>query len=300
LRDAASPAPTAVFALCQQGKVYVTLDSGATWTAQNTGAELDLKSIAFGDATHGLVVGDKGTMIATEDGGKKWEKRSPGTVQNLLTVFALGNHAWVGGFDGVLLHSPDSGRTWEAQKTGTTQSIESVYFADPDHGWAVGWAGTILRTVNGGKTWDAVQTKGASWSLTSVCFRDLKNGWIAGFAGQLLHSQDGGATWTPQTTPFKGWLTSVGFDQAGRAWISADDQFLLSEDGEKWRSLPTDRLWFLRQIVPVGKDLWAVGQLGLLRLVGSGTDWKPITTLVVGSAATMSAPSTAENTPPAQ
>jgi hypothetical protein len=294
LRDAASPAPTTVFALCQQGNIYATLDSGATWSGQKTGAELDLRAIAFSDANHGLVVGDKGTIIATENGGKKWEKRSGGTVQNLLTVFALGNQAWLGGFDGVLLHSADNGRTWEAQKTGTTQTIENVYFADAAHGWAVGWAGTILVTVDGGKTWTAAPSKGASWSLTSIRFRDLKNGFAAGFAGQLLRTTDGGVSWTVQTAPYKGWLTSVGFDQAGRAWITADDQFLLSEDLEKWRSLPTDSLMFLRKTFPVGKELWALGQLGLLRSSGSGTDWKSVTTLVVGSAATMSAPETIE------
>ena len=75
---------------------------------------------------------------------------------------------------------------------------------------------------------------------------------------------------------------------------------LLSEDGQKWRSIPTENLLFLRRLVPVGKELWAVGQLGLLRLSGSGADWKPVTTLIVGSAATMSAPATAENNPPQQ
>ena len=138
-------------ALCQQGRVYFSPDSGATWTAQNTGAELDLRAISFGDVNNGLVVGDKGTVIGTDNGGKKWEKRSAGTVQNLLTVFALGKDAWLGGFDGVIMHSGDSGRTWEVQKTGTTQSIESAYLADTSHGWAVGWAETILRTVDGGK-----------------------------------------------------------------------------------------------------------------------------------------------------
>ena len=52
----------------------------------------------------------------------------------------------------------------------------------------------------------------------------------------------------------------------------------------------TDSLMFLRRLVPVGKELWAVGQLGLLRQAGSENTWKPITSLVVGSAATMSGP----------
>jgi photosystem II stability/assembly factor-like uncharacterized protein len=298
LRDAASPAPNVIHALCMQGKVYTSQDSGASWTGRETGSDQDLRAIAFSDTTHGLVVGDKGAMYGTND-GKKWEKRNPGTSQNLLTVFTMGAEAWVGGFGGVILHSPDNGKTWQQQPTGTTQAIEDIFFYDAQHGWAVGWAGTIMRTSDGGKKWEAVVSKAANWSLTAVKFKDLKNGWIAGFAGQLLRTEDGGATWTVQPAPFKGWLTSVAYDQAGRTWITADDQFLLSEDGAKFRSLPTDTLLYMRQLVPVGKDLWAVGQLGLLRLAGNGTDWKPITTLVVGSAATMNTPTEDEAKPQA-
>jgi len=125
-----------------------------------------------------------------------------------------------------------------------------------------------------------VRTDAASWSLCSVYFRDRANGWIVGFGGQILRSSDGGLTWRAQTSPVKAWLTSVVFDGANRGWIAADDAFLVSEDGgESWRRVPVEDHLFLTQIIPVNGTLWAIGQLGVLRLT-DGLNWRRITTLV--------------------
>lgn len=275
LRDANSPAPTTAYLLCEQGLVYGTTDSGANWTAHDTGATVFLHAISFIDAMHGFTAGDAGTLLATEDGAKTWQPRTSGSKQNLLTLFSLGNLVWAGGFDGALLHSTDGGHTWAKQTSGTSMAIESIFFLDPDHGWAVGWSGTILRTADGGKTWTTIKTNAASWSLASVRFRDLQNGWAVGFSGQLLHSKDGGATWVVQKSPVQSWLTSVAVDRNNRMWIAADAQVLLSEDGgETWRSVQLDGNYFVSRVFSVGDSLWALGELGILRQTASGVQWK--------------------------
>ena len=38
LRDAASPAPSTVYALCEQGTLWVTTDGGTKWDGRNMGA----------------------------------------------------------------------------------------------------------------------------------------------------------------------------------------------------------------------------------------------------------------------
>ena len=70
LRDAATPTPSTAYLLCEQGLVYATTDSGATWAAHDTGASVTLHAISFFDVTHGLAVGDAGTLLATEDAAK--------------------------------------------------------------------------------------------------------------------------------------------------------------------------------------------------------------------------------------
>jgi photosystem II stability/assembly factor-like uncharacterized protein len=279
LRDAVAPAPTLVFALCQQGGYYVTTDAGAKWTLMDTGSPSFLRSMVFTNATHGIVVGDGGTVYTTDDGGKTWQARESKTKENLLAVTAVGNDAWAGGFDGALIHSGDGGRTWASQTSGTTLALEDIYFADKNNGWACGWSGKILRTVDGGAKWTDITTK-AQWSLSSLHFVDAKNGWATGFGGQLMKTTDAGATWQLVKVPLSSWLKDVAVDKAGRIWIAADDQFLTSADGgATWTSIPAKTQTFLRKFVTVGDSMWALGQLGILRQTGS--EWKDIDTLKV-------------------
>jgi photosystem II stability/assembly factor-like uncharacterized protein len=280
-RDGASPTASVAYVLCEPGTVMVTTDGGATWDVRDTGAKGRLRAIAFMEVNRGFVAGDGGLLLATEDGAKTWQVRQTGTTESLTDIEFVGQSGWVGGYTGVLIHSGDGGRTWTRQNTGTAQSIESMHFLDAEHGWAVGWAGTILRTVNGGQTWEQIKTSAATWSLSSVHFRDAKNGWAVGFAGQILRSRDGGATWEAQTSPVKGWLTCVLFDGSNRGWITADDGFLVSEDGgESWRSVPIDRRAFLSKLVRVKDSLWALGQFQALKQADAKVAWVKIEKLV--------------------
>jgi photosystem II stability/assembly factor-like uncharacterized protein len=285
LKDAAAPAPGTVYAMCEQGIVYATHDNAATWKTLQTNAKETLRAIAFFDAQHGLVAGDRGLALTTDDAGKTWTPRDTGTTEHLLTVAAAGNQVWAAGYDGALLHSADAGLTWEKQKSGTTQAIESIYFADENHGWAAGWSGTILRTADGGKTWEVVNTSVSSWSLTSIYFKDLKDGWAVGFAGQLLRTQDGGVTWEAQKSPVKDWLKSVTADNSGRAWAVTDEALLVSDDGgSNWKTVPAEDDLFLNKVLRTSDSLWAMGQLGAIRQTGPGLEWKHVSSLVPAGA----------------
>ena len=321
LRDAYATSPTTAYLLCGQGMVYVTNDAGGHWTMQRIakppdvrasstmtaaeraslvlGATPDLHAIAFRDDTHGLVVGNSGTIFATDDGGKTWQKRVDDKKQNfttehLVSVQVIGNLAWAGGFDGIMLHSEDGGLTWVKQTTGTTQDLQGVYFLNPNLGWAVGWSGTILRTADGGKTWKTlhgganvaaisattatdVTNDFAAFSLNTVYFRDEKNGWACGFAGELIATNDGGDTWRTLKSPVKSQLSSVTIDKAGHIWIAADEQLLVSEDGgQTWTVDTVNKNLFLSKVFGKGDSLWALGELGLLKQVGSTKEWKDV------------------------
>lgn len=57
------------------------------------------------------------------------------------------------GEDGTILHTEDGGRTWKEQVSGTKENLNSIAFVDLERGWAVGRYGTILHTEDGGETW---------------------------------------------------------------------------------------------------------------------------------------------------
>jgi photosystem II stability/assembly factor-like uncharacterized protein len=287
LRDANSPAASTAYLLCEQGQMWVTMDSGATWTQRNTGANARLRAFSWVDANRGLVVGNAGLLLATNDGGKTWQPRDSGVKQHLMDVTFIGEQGWVAGYQGVILHTPDGGKTWVRQPTDTTMTLEGIFFLDANHGWAVGWSGTILRTADGGKTWTHIKTDASQWSLFAACFTDVNHGWVTGFAGQILRTTDGGLTWKRQESPVKGSLNSISFDATNRGWITYDDGFLLSEDkGETWKPLSAGGRYFLGKLLPVDKDMWAVGQSVVLEQKSGGKEWKKINSLVANTPAT--------------
>jgi photosystem II stability/assembly factor-like uncharacterized protein len=73
----------------------------------------------------------------------------------------------------------------------------------------------------------------------------------------------------------------VAFDKAGRIWIAADEQLVVSEDGgQNWTADKVDSNLFLSKVFGKGDSLWALGELGLLQQVGSGLAWKRAENLV--------------------
>jgi photosystem II stability/assembly factor-like uncharacterized protein len=283
MRDAAMPAPSLTYVLCEQGLLLVTADEGNTWTTRKIADSQGLKALAFLDANRGVVAGDGGVILTTADAGKSWTPRKTGTNQNLSDMQMTGEQGWAVGFDGVVLHTTDGGQTWERQNSGVTQALEALHFLDGKNGWAVGWSGTILHTTDGGVMWKQVKTAAAMWSLSSIYFLDATNGFISGFAGQLLRTGDGGATWTAVKTPYSGWLTSVAFDNPQRGWITTDDGFLLTLDGgATWKPTTAGAAkegqtqLFLSKLMRSSGVTWALGPFGLAKQIGDGTQWKKI------------------------
>ena len=58
----------------QKGVAMKSRDQGASWEVLQTGVKRELLSVSFASAEVGVAVGDFGTMIRTEDGGKPWSK----------------------------------------------------------------------------------------------------------------------------------------------------------------------------------------------------------------------------------
>ncbi len=70
---------------------------------------------------------------------------------------------WIVGARGVILHTEDGGQTWQFQKTNTFSWLEDVGFTDMQHGVAVGSNGTILRTEDAGENWKRVDKNLREW-----------------------------------------------------------------------------------------------------------------------------------------
>lgn len=263
-----------VWLMCDQKRVFISSDAGASWRESMLPSDVRLRSIEVVDSRRAFVVGDMGTLLASRDGGERWHAIPVPTKEHLRDIHFRGEQGWIAGYGGVVLHSSDGGRTWSQQSTGTSISLDGIFFADAQHGWAVGWNGTILRTTDGGRRWDSIRSPAAMWSLTSIHFEDGRSGWIAGMLGQLLRTRDGGLTWEAQQVPTRATLNAVHFDQQGKGWIAGENAILTSSDGgQSWQAQEFGNWVFLEKILPVNGSLWAVGPFGILRRSDPEAKW---------------------------
>jgi photosystem II stability/assembly factor-like uncharacterized protein len=164
------------------GAIFLTEDGGSTWKdpRKRKDKELNpyfsLESITFATTQLGWAVGDRGTILHTTDGGRRWRKQNSGTTSDLrAVVFADTLSGWAVGTRGTILHTGDGGSTWTVQHSGTEDFLKSVMFLSDQSGWVGGDLGTILHTEDGGRNWVA-QTRGSKKGPTSVVFPRLNAG----------------------------------------------------------------------------------------------------------------------------
>jgi|GEM_PF-3012881 len=82
---------------------------GEGWVPQDSGVAVDLNSVSAADSMTAWVVGDGGTILKTEDGGKVWLAQDSGVSVDLNAVCAASPLvAWAGG-DQALLKTEDGG-----------------------------------------------------------------------------------------------------------------------------------------------------------------------------------------------
>ncbi len=212
--------------------------AAGTWKSQTSGTTSLLSSVTFPDASHGWVVGDSGTILATSDGGTTWSAQNSGSDAALNAVsFPDANHGWAVGTGqntlgnlGTILATTDGGATWTTQHrySGTYYDLVSVAFTDATNGWVVGGRGMninspgIFPTADGGATWTA-QKYGTADDLRSVAFTDGTHGWAVGTGGTILTTDDGGTSWRAETSNAKDSLNSVAFINRSHGWAVGEN-----------------------------------------------------------------------------
>ena len=86
-------------------------------------------STYFVNVDHGWVVGDRGTIMSTVDGGTHWRSQNSNTPNRLQHVYFVDtNQGWAVGNGGVIVNTRDGGATWKQQDSGVTIAIYSCLF----------------------------------------------------------------------------------------------------------------------------------------------------------------------------
>lgn len=189
----------ALLCVCVSG-VHAQLN---TWISQNppnlSGVYRAIQSVS---ATTTYIVGDKGNVTKTSDGGQTFTGMTIGS-QNLFAVSFIDSLTGMTvGASGAAYKTTDGGATWKALKTnaGSNESLYGVLMADSNLALICGGTsnsnGTVRISRDGGATWAPYAGELSLGYINSI--RMLRPGFIVfvGNNGAFSISHDSARTFT--------------------------------------------------------------------------------------------------------
>jgi photosystem II stability/assembly factor-like uncharacterized protein len=199
----------------------------------------ELNGVFCANENSGWVVGSRGSVLHTEDGGLNWTRQTSNVTESLNAITCADESScWAVGEKGVVLTTKDGGNHWKKVRSGLSTSLFAVDFVNHQMGWAAGEDGFIVRTTNGGKSWEQQQADiilfpdgpyAKRTDLLALKFIDENRGWVAG-AGGIARTDDGGKTWEAKAVE----------DNAFIGLVSNDGKTLWAVSGRGTNYVTTD------------------------------------------------------------
>ena len=188
--------------------IPVSAQAGA-WSRQRVSSLAWLHSVFFLDENRGWAVGSKGTLLATNDGGKSWQAKAQPAPDVLRDIFFIDDqNGWLvcevniyelKGKDEqrtYLMKTTDGGQTWKRIdiRGAVDGRLLKAVFSQSGRGWAFGEEGTIFTTRDSGESWTRLQSP-TNLLLLGGTFIDDYRGWLVGAGSTVIQTSDGGETW---------------------------------------------------------------------------------------------------------
>lgn len=185
------------------GVVIRTTDQGESWvqwnSADTTLRDINYTAVSFANENKGIIVGDNGIILVTEDGGVTWGICSTilSPVNYKFITMLTDELAYVTGENGTIIKTTDGGESWETISAGVTNTLYRIRFVDDQIALTVGTGGTVLKTTNGGSNW-STESSGTTNNLNCLFVVDENIAYSGGGVGIILKTTDGGVNWVFQ------------------------------------------------------------------------------------------------------
>ena len=282
--------------------VFVSKDSGDTWTQLPTEAYPDIRdveSVAFDPrTTNAIYAGTWHLPWKTEDGGQAWKSVNKGIIDD-SDVFAIEidhrkpDHVIMSACSGIY-ESWDAGAQFRKVQGIPSQSRRTRdILQNPAQPNAI-YAGTtegFWRTLTGGDSWMLTTSRKLEINAIAVHPDAPQTVYIGTNNYGVMVSRDGGKTFVPSNQGYSGrraYFILPDREQRGRIYASTINTatgggffFVSNDSGETWqpsmRNMP-DRLitYAMLQDRRDPNIIYLGTNLGLYRSTDRGASWSPI------------------------
>lgn len=257
------------------------------WEVVHLDTDATFSDIAFtDDDQHGWLVGNRNTLMETQDGGKTWSQREldfDDQNYTFTSVSFYGDEGWVAGLPQILLHTKDAGTTWE--RVPLSDKLPGRPFLitalDDQEAELATDVGAIYRTRDGGKNWKGL-VLGAVGVVRNMS-RNPNGSYAAVSSRGNFYSlwTPGELEWQPYNRQSSRRLQNIGFDQDGGLWLlerGGQIQFSPTGKEDDWQEPVNPEFassWgFLDAAYQSSDDLWVAGGSGTLYYSpDSGLTW---------------------------
>jgi photosystem II stability/assembly factor-like uncharacterized protein len=206
------------------------------------------------------------------------------------------NRGWVVGSRGTLLATTNGGVSWQLHATPTADIIRDINYVDENNGWLVCERNVydlktkdeprtyLMHTTDGGANWTRVDIRGIDVDarLTRALFSSRGHGWTFGEGGLIFSSKDNGDTWTRLVSPTRHLLLGGIFVDEDRGWLVGAGATIIqtADGGETWhqsrlREASEKGVRFAATSFVDNRLGWAVGSGGTIyRTINGGRTWQ--------------------------
>lgn len=238
----------------------------------------NLNSVYFLNNNAGIVVGDSGTCLVTNNSGKNWTKKSIDSSITFNDVFITEDgKSFLITNNGRIIKSTDYFDTYQVYPTDFNCGLLKIKFINRLIGFALGSKGTLLHTNNGGETWNQLKT-GTNELLYDIDFVSENIGFIVGWNGILLKTNNGGINWNLEKPFSNKYIKSIAFDNNGNGFAvgAAGVIYYTNDEGSSWNEYLTNNIGSFQKIKFLDqKRVLGVGNKGTLIYTDNlGDNWK--------------------------
>ncbi len=269
------------------GRIYRSIDAGASWAATATPPGKRLNAMGVVDGVL-IAVGDEGTIFRSTDRGAVWQSVESPTDQNITSLTFGDNGFGVAvGLNGCIIRTTDAGITWSNLAPGFRTTLYEVDFADDQVGYILGLRilginnsrGVLRRTTDGGASWTELPMDdsillGRGGSGSCIAFYDAMHGYGA-LGSDIYRTVDGGISWTVKRFDKKTIYDIAIIDRLTAVAVGGDGFITRTTDGgETWNQYENVSQYINFGVSFKGNFGLAVGNgATIYRTLNEGASW---------------------------